>query len=368
MQRYLKQQIESDLLRKMVFLGGPRQVGKTTLAKTFLNKSQGYLNWDIASQRELILKQKFPDAPIWVFDELHKYRLWRNYIKGVFDEFGETQKILVTGSARLDIYRYGGDSLQGRYYYLKLHPFSLKEIGGSHSDLQALLKFGGFPEPLLQASESRARRWSVEYRNRLIREDIASLESIKDLGSLERLILALPEKVGSPLSINSLREDLQLNHQTVSRWLDVFERTYAIFRLLPFVASGLRAVKKERKHYHYDWSLVDQPGPRFENMLASHLLKWCDYMFDTEGREIELKYYRDVDGREVDFVLVEKKKPLIFIECKLNDKQISKHLIYLKERFPNARALQVCLDLKADLKTKSGIEIKSARSFLNELV
>ncbi len=368
MDRYLAAQISDDLSRKMVFLGGPRQVGKTTLAKEYLVNKAGYLSWDIASHRALILKHKFPEAPVWVFDELHKYRRWRNYIKGVFDEFHPQQKILVTGSARLDLYRFGGDSLQGRYYYLRLHPFSLKEIGGTKSDFDQLFKLGGFPEPLFGASEARARRWSIEYRNRLIREDISSLESIKDLGSLEQLVLALPERVGSPLSINSLREDLQLNHQTVSRWLDVLERTYAIFRLSPFGSSRLRAVKKERKHYHYDWSLVEDAGLRFENLVASHLLKWCDYQFDTGGREIALMYFRDVDGREVDFVLTERKKPILMVECKISDSKVSKSLIYLKERFPDCRAVQVCIDLKADMIDINRVELKSARSFLNELI
>lgn len=343
-------------------------MGKTTQAKKHLVGTSGYLSWDIASHRELILKHKFPDSPVWVFDELHKYRRWRNYLKGVFDEFHPAQKILVTGSARLDLYRFGGDSLQGRYYYLRLHPFSLKEIGGSNSDFEQLLKLGGFPEPLFGGSEARARRWSVEYRNRLIREDVAALENIKDLGSLENLVLSLPERVGSPLSINSLREDLRLNHQTVGRWLDVLERTYAIFRLSPFGSPRLRAVKKERKHYHYDWTLVENLSFRFENLVASHLLKWCDYQFDSQGREIALTYFRDVDGREVDFVLTERKKPILMVECKLADVQVSRPLLYLKERFPSCRAIQVCSSLKEDLRVTGGVEVKSAVSFLNELV
>jgi uncharacterized protein len=369
MERYLRSQIEADLETKMVFLGGPRQVGKTTLARQILGSSAGYLNWDIPSQREDILRRRLPDSPVWVFDELHKFRRWRNFLKGVFDEFRPQKKMLVTGSARLDLYRFGGDSLQGRYYYLKLHPLSFAEISGKGpSDLEHLYHLGGFPEPFLGGSLARARRWSTEYRNRLVRDDISSLEQIRDLGLLEQLILALPERVGSPLSLNALREDLQVNHQTVSRWIAVLERMYSIFRLMPFGSPKLRAVRKEQKHYHVDWALVPEEGARFENMVASHLLKWVDYQFDSEGRDIELRYFRDVDGREVDFVLVERRKPFWLIECKLSADSISPSLRYLKERFPEARALQLHLAGKREYIGEQKIEVRPAWKFLGELV
>lgn len=176
---------------------------------------------------------------------------------------------------------------------------------------------GGFPEPFLGGSATRARRWAIEYRSRLIRDEVTSLESVRDLGAMEQLMLALPERVGSPLSRNALREDLDLNHQTVSRWLDIFERLYAIFRLAPFGAPRLRAVKKEQKHYHIDWSIVPDEGARFENLVASHLLKWVHFQHDTLGRELELRYFRDVDGREVDFVVVEGREPILLVEATL---------------------------------------------------
>lgn len=358
-----------DLQIKMVFVGGPRQVGKTTLAKAILGGTAGYLNWDIPSGREAILKRTLPDSNILVFDEIHKYRKWRNYLKGIFDEFHPGKKILVTGSARLDLYRFGGDSLQGRYYYLRLHPLSFAEIGGdSQDDLMQLFELGGFPEPFLSGSKARARRWSTEYRNRLIREEISELENIKDLGSLEMLITALPERVGSPLSINSLREDLSLNFQTVSRWIDILERMYAVFRVLPFGAPRIRAVKKEQKHYHYDWSLIREPGARFENMLASHLLKWIHFQFDTEGRELELRYFRDVDGREVDFVVVENKSPILLVESKLADDSVSPSLKYLAGKFPGVEACQVSLNPKREFVTDLGLKLVSARTFLKSLI
>lgn len=375
MKRYLSQQIAEDLKHKMVFLGGPRQVGKTTLAKSLITKNRaatrnsGYLNWDIASDRDLILRRALPDVPLLIFDELHKHRKWRSYIKGVYDELHPKMRILVTGSARLDIYRFGGDSLQGRYHYLKLHPLSFAEIKGrSQADITDLMTLGGFPEPFLGGSLARSRRWAVEYRSRLIQEEIFSLENIRDLGTMELLAIALPERVGSPLSINSLREDLQINHQTASNWLEILERVYGIFRIMPFGAPKLRAVKKERKHYHYNWAIVPDEAARFENMIASHLIKWCDYLFDTEGRELELRYFRDVQGREVDFILLEQRQPILMVECKLSNSSPASSLRYLKERFPGARAVQVTRDDAPTLIHRGGIESCSARSFLLELI
>jgi len=368
MKRYIENQVREDLDKKMVFLGGPRQVGKTTVAKSMLKDQSGYLSWDIPRQREIILKRELPDAPLLVFDEIHKYKRWRNYLKGVFDEYAEEKKILVTGSARLDLYRYGGDSLQGRYYYLRLHPLSFVELQAeSKADLEQLFLLGGFPEPFLGGSLARAKRWSVEYRNRLIQDDISSVEAIKDLGTLERLVLALPDRVGSPLSKNSLREDLEVNHQTVSRWLDVLERMYAIFRISPFGAPKIRAVKKEQKHYHFDWSLVHDEGYRFENLIASHLLKWIHFIFDTSGRELELRYFRDIDSREVDFVIVERKDPIMMVECKLSSGPAAPSLKYLAERFPDCAAYQVHLRGRKDAFVANGIKLWPAEKFLQLL-
>ncbi|HEY6564927.1 MAG TPA: AAA family ATPase, partial [Pirellulaceae bacterium] len=320
MQRYLARQVKADLARKMVFVGGPRQVGKTTLARRIVGRGAGYLNWDEPDDRRRILLRELPRSRIWAFDELHKYRTWRNYLKGIYDKRNRRQKILVTGSARLDLYRFGGDSLQGRYHYLRFHPLSLAELGQpSRSQFRDLMTLGGFPEPFLTGSETQARRWSREYRTRLVREDVVDLERVQDLGNLELLGLRLPELVGSPLSINALREDLRLSHATVSKWLDIFERLYAIFRLSPFGAPRIRAVKKEQKHYHMDWSIIPHEAARFENLVASHLLKWVHFQQDSAGRDVELRYFRDVDGREVDCVVVERGKPLQFVECKWGD-------------------------------------------------
>jgi predicted AAA+ superfamily ATPase len=369
MRRYLEQQVRQDLTEKMVFLGGPRQVGKTTLAKAVLPDATGYLNWDIPEHRARLLRGALPDVESWVFDELHKYRRWRALLKGLYDQYGTSRQILVTGSARLDLYRHGGDSLQGRYHYLRLHPLSLAELGSASTDtLEQLFQLSGFPEPFLSGSATKARRWSVAYRSRLLQEDVVSLETVRDLGTMEQLMLALPERVGSPLSRNALREDLQVNHETVSRWLDIFERLYAIFRVPPFGALRLRAVKKEQKHYHTDWSLVPEEGARFENLVGSHLLKWVHHQLDTLGRELELRYFRDVDGREVDFVVIERRQPILFVEVNLSATGIAPALRYLHERFPDCPAYQVHLRGSADAQVVDGIHRWPAARFLATLV
>ena len=375
----------------MVFVAGPRQVGKTTLARSLPGAEAGYLNWDIAEDRERILRRQLPAAGLWVFDELHKYRDWRNYLKGLYDasvarapsrtgrrsgpavqapiasEVG--RRILVTGSARLDAYRFGGDSLQGRFHLLRLHPLSAAELGLRKAiELQDLLRLGGFPEPYLGGSEVEARRWSREHRTLLIREEVTSLERIQDLGRLELLMLRLPDLVGSPLSINAVREDLQLSHKTVAAWLAVFERLYAVFRLSPFGAPTIRAVKKQQKHYHVDWSVVPVDASRFENLVASHLLKWVHHQQDTQGLDLELRYFRDTDGREVDFVVTDGRQPVLCVECKWADGRLDKSLRYFKVRFPDCEAWQVSAAGTKDYVAPEGIRVAPALELLGRLV
>ena len=367
--RYLQAQISDDLAHKMVFLGGPRQVGKTSLARRLLPDPACELNYDVAAQRAAILQRHMPAGNFWFFDEIHKYRNWRNDLKGLFDGSRGQHRILVTGSARLDLYRFGGDSLQGRYFYRRLHPFSVAELGGHNDALPTLLALGGFPEPLHKGSQQFARRWALAYRERLIREEVTALENVSDLGKLELLALTLPSRVGSPLSLNSLREDLQVSQPTVARWVDVLERVYGIFRVPPFGAPLLRAVKKEQKHYHCDWSVVPEPGARFENLMASHLLKWVEYQVDTQGRDLQLRYFRDIDGREVDFVIVQNgQEPLAFVECKLGDDAPSKGLKYLKQRFPQTPAWQVSAHGQRDYISAEGIRVAPAVKLLRDLV
>ena len=369
LKRYLTDQVEKDLPRKMVFVGGPRQVGKTTMAKQLLPDQRGYLSWDIAVQREKILKHELPSAKMWVFDEIHKYSAWRNYLKGVYDQFKDKHQILVTGSAHLDYYRRGGDSLQGRYFYLRMNPFSVAELRlNTQTAFKDLFQLGGFPEPYFSGSKIESKRWSREYRQRLIHEDIVALEQAHDLGKLELMMLRLPDLVGSPLSVNALREDLHISYATAEKWLAILCRLYAIFRIPPFGSPLLRAVKKEQKHYHYDWTLVNEVGVQFENMVAVHLLKWVEFQQDTLAKNIELRYFRDIDRREVDFIVVEERKPLLAIECKLNDKVVSPSLIYFKKKFPECDCYQISMLGKKDFISKDQIRVCPALQYLATLI
>lgn len=367
-ERYLTSQIERDLARKMVFVAGPRQVGKTTLARRLPGAEEGYLNWDVPEHRERILRRELPPGSLWIFDEIHKYRSWRNYLKGLYDVRPEGQRILVTGSARLDYYHYSGDSLQGRYHLLRLHPLSVAELGlETPEELATLMTLGGFPEPFFGGSEVEARRWSREYRNLLIREELTSLEDVRDLGNLELLALRLPALVGSQLSINALREDLQVSHKAAAGWIDILERLYAVFRLSPIGGPRIRAIKKAQKLYHFDWTLVPEPAQRFENLVASHLLKWVQHQQDTQGRDLELRYFRDTDGREVDFVVTEKLVPIRLVECKRSDAKVDRGLRYLKERFPDAEAWQVSSGGEKDYQSPEGIRVAPALRLLKTL-
>jgi len=247
--RYLASFINQDLKEKIVLISGPRQVGKTTLALRLLNGDEShpaYFNWDYEEDQKRILNSQFPpDQNMLVFDEIHKYRRWRNWLKGLYDKTKSKRHYLVTGSARLDLYRRGGDALTGRCHFYKLHPFSLKEVDlhCSAGAVQTLLTFGGFPEPFTVQSARHHRRWHQERNKQVLREDLRDLEKVEDVVQLSRLVDRLPVLVGSPLSLNALREDLQVAHQTVHNWLNILERLFVLFRIPPFGAPLIRAVQ-----------------------------------------------------------------------------------------------------------------------------
>ncbi len=369
MKRYLKEPVLEDLKRKMVFIGGPRQVGKTTLALDLAPKNHRYLSWDIQEDKEFIMKQKFPLEHFVIYDEIHKFNNWRNYIKGFYDKYKKQKKILVTGSARLDYYRYSGDSLQGRYHYYRLHPLTVKEIGiKTQKDIKDLLILGGFPEPFLSGSLKQSLRWKREYNSRLVNEDISLLEFSQNLSQMEILLLRLPDLVGSPLSINALREDLNLAHKTVAKYLNIFERMYLIYRLSPFHSQKIKAIKKDQKHYHYNWAEVKDESIRFENLIAGHLLKWVHFHQDFKGEDMDLCYFRDTEKREVDFVITKNKKPIQAIECKLKSKEVSPHLKYFKFKFPKVECIQVHLEQKKEYISKENIKVLNWHSLLKNFI
>lgn len=388
--RYIEEKIISDLSRKMVFIGGPRQVGKTTLAKrigeTFYNK-YSYLNWDDIDDQKSILKSVLnPDTQMIIFDEIHKYRNWKNYIKGKFDKYREIFNIIVTGSARLDLYKKGGDSLLGRYYYFRLHPFSVAEMLKRNNKLipfkkitfpsetnaladifKRLFEFGGFPEPLVSQDAVELRRWQNQRVEKIVKDDIRDIESVRDISTLQTLVSILPEKVASQLSLNALREDLLVSHKTVSLWMDILEHFYYHFRISPYSAKSINALKKEKKMYLWDWSEIPSDSARLENIVASHLLKLVHFLHDTEGYKAELHYLRDRDGHEVDFLVTINKEPWFAVEVKSSDQIPSKNLLYFSKKLSIPFLYQVINIENVDFMQKD-IRIMSVDKFLSGLI
>ena len=367
--RYLRRTVAQDLKSKMVFVGGPRQVGKTTFAQSVLPKFHephpAYLNWDIAQDRRKIQDATWPrQEKLIVLDEIHKFARWRQMIKGHFDKLKNTHRFLVTGSARLDYYRKSGDSLLGRYYYYRLHPFSYPEL--NYQDLNGLLKFGGFPEPYLKQSEIELRRWQLQRLERIIYSDIRDLERVNEISLIQLLAEALPDRVGSPLSRKNLAGELEIDFKTVERWIKILENVYYCFRIPPFGAPKIRAVKKEQKLYLWDWSELTNDGIQWENFIACLLLKYCHFREDTEGRKMELRYLRDTDKREIDFVVCEKKKPLFAVECKSGDKKLSPHLHYFQNRTKIPKFFQVHKG-NSHYSVNDGVVVIPFESFCNEV-
>ncbi|MDP2855239.1 MAG: ATP-binding protein [Smithellaceae bacterium] len=351
---------------KMIFLTGPRQVGKTTFARDWLDSagySDTYFNWDdpalILEYRrnplffKNIVEERYKGKPVpVVFDEIHKQKNWRDILKGFYDSNRKKIRLLVTGSSRLGMYRKSGDSLIGRYFSYRMFPVGIAEAVADFSlvlrddlllangesllrevikvdmdktrdALEGLIRFGGFPEPFLKASPKFHRRWQTDYKTLLTREDVRDLSRIADIRGLEHLVELLPSKVGSPLSINSLREDLNCHHSTITKWIDVLKEVYLAFTIRPWHRQIQRSLKKEPKLYFYDWSLLSETGPRFENLLAVGLMRMAARLTETGIGLFEVMYIRDTAKREVDFVLVKDGKPLALFEVKESGRDIA---------------------------------------------
>jgi predicted AAA+ superfamily ATPase len=387
--RYLTGTVVKDLREKMVFVAGPRQVGKTTLAKYIGDRyfqPYSYLNWDFPPDRKNIVGFQFTgEAQLLIFDELHKYRQWKNYLKGVYDKYQSIYKILLTGSSRLDIYRKGGDSLRGRYFYHILHPFSLAELLATNMNnkpfqelefkstkesqeiFSTLSQFGPFPEPFLKQSMSFLRRWRLEETDRLVREEIRDLRMIADLSALQILVDLLPAKVASPLSLNNLREDLQVAHKTVVNYLEILELFYFHYRIYPYVRKPIRSLKKMAKLYLWDWSPLANEGMKLENIVASHLLKSVHYFTYVHGYKAELWYLKDVEGREVDFLVTIDSRPWLAVESKITDDPPSSALLYFAKRLSIPWVYQTVLLPNIDYR-KETIRVISVDKFLTALV
>ena len=361
----------------MLFIAGPRQCGKTSLARKFLEEkgcSPLYYNWDIEKIRRRYRED--PDffvkeaarlrmkKPYVVLDEIHKVTRWKNILKGVYDEYQHLIRIIVTGSARLDLFRRSGDSLVGRYTMAHLFPFSLREWAGGINNMPAswlyedgdwenmakalgakladspsisrdlaesYYRFGPFPAPLISGSEKRSRKWHRDYITLLVREDLRDLSGIRELDRVSHLVELLPGRVGSPLSLRSLGEDLEANHSTVKNWLEALHRLYLVWPLRPYAGKLHRTLRKEPKWYFLDWTFAGSESSQFENLIASALYSFVTSLYDRGWPEVKVHYVRTYDKKEIDFILVLGEKPILAIEAKLGDAKFSAQLRRFRE-------------------------------------
>jgi uncharacterized protein len=361
--------IEEDLARKMVLLSGPRQVGKSWLARhiaTTQFHSSRYLNWDNLLDREVILNYGWSTTTdLLVLDEIHKMPAWKNHLKGIWDSRPKNMTVLVTGSARLETFRQSGDSLAGRYLHHRLFPLTPAEMVrvGTPAPLSRFLERGGFPEPFLVELQEEAGRWRRQYIDGLVREDILNFENITQLRAMHLLVELLRERVASPLSYQALSEDVGVSPNTIKHYLSILEALCIVFCVFPYHRSIARAVTLQPKLYFFDVGLVrGNAGAKLENLAALSLLREICLREDRDGRNRQLAYLRTRDGREVDFLIVQEGAPPLMVEVKTSDNKISPQLRYFYDRY-GFKGIQLVADLHSE--NESGpLHVRRAISFL----
>ncbi|MHB9071619.1 MAG: ATP-binding protein [Sedimentisphaerales bacterium] len=383
--------------RQMAFVAGPRQVGKTTTCR---NLAENYLNWDNTDDRTLITKgpaaiaerlgiEKLrKQAPIMLFDELHKFSKWKQFLKGFFDTYADQIRVLVTGSSRLDIYRRGGDSMMGRYFLYHMHPFTVAEILYqdvpdsekifrapkliNESEFSALWTHGGYPEPFIKRDMRFSRRWRNLRLQQLLREDIRDLTQIHQLDQLEMLVHLLLLRSSEQLIYSNLASEIQVSVDTMRRWINTLCNLHLGFLIRPWYKNVARSLRKEPKWFLRDWSTIDEPGQRAETFIACHLLKAVEGWNDMGLGDFQLGYLRDLDQREVDFIVVRNGKPWFLTEVKNSDSKLSASLKYYQEKLKVPFAFQVILEgdyVDADcFATHGKTMIVPARTFLSQLL
>ncbi len=382
-----------ELHRQMAFVSGPRQVGKTWVCKSI---AEAYFNWDNTDDRRTLLRgpaalaeilgvdRLRTNPPIIVLDELHKYAKWKTLLKGFFDTYGERARLLVTGSSRLDIFRRGGDSLMGRYLLYRMHPWSVgecvrtelpdKEIQPpakiSAADWNALWEHGGFPEPFLRRQARFTRRWQSLRLAQLSREDLREAAAVRELGTIEVLMQLLAERSGQQLVYSNLAPELQASVDSVKRWIDLLACMHYGFLVRPWFANVAKSLRKEPKWFLRDWSSVADPGCRAETLAACHLLKAVDTWTDLGFGSFELRYLRDKQKREVDFLVVRDRKPWFLVEVKVGEQALSPALAHFQRQIQAPHAFQMVMDLPfepADCFKTRRPTIVPARTLLSQL-
>lgn len=383
--------------RQMAFVSGPRQVGKTTTCRGL---SSVYINWDNTDDRRTILRgpaavaeriglDRLTEAPPTVlFDELHKYRRWKGFLKGFFDTYAGRARVLVTGSARLDLYRAGGDSLMGRYFQYRMHPFSIAEILHqdrpnpktlvrppspiAQRDYTALWGQGGYPEPFVKEDPRFTLRWMRLRRQQLVREDLRDLTRIHEIGQIEVLVALLHERSGNQVVYSNLASELQVTIDTVRRWIGTLGSLYLGFLLRPWYHNLPRSLRKEPKWYLRDWSPVTDEGRKTETFVACHLLKAVEGWTDLGLGEFHLGYLRDKSGREIDFLVVRDRRPWMLVEVKKADERMSPHLEHFQRLLGAPHAFHAVLDapyINADCFSRPGkATVVPARTLLSQLL
>ncbi len=385
---------------KMCFLSGPRQVGKTTVALS-AKKLQGsfhYLNWDDPDDRERLLSgtQVIADycklnrlskqRTTIVFDEIHKYKHWKNFLKGFYDKYFESTRIIVTGSSQLDIFKRGGDSMSGRYFHYHIHPYGLAETTRwnvpempvrspkkpTKKTFSRLLDYGGFPEPYIKKNKRFYNRWQRNRHDLLLREEIRDSGRVHEIAQLEILSRLIAGQATQLTSYSSLAKKVRVSVDTIRRWIDTLESFYYCFRLRPYQKNITRSLLKEPKLYLWDWSCVKDSGARFENMIACHLLKATQFWSDIGLGKFELYFIRDKEKREVDFLVTQEEKPWFLVEVKLSaDRPLSKHLLRFHNHLKTDHAFQLVKDLPYVNKSVFSVTtpvIVSAQTLLSQLV
>ncbi len=374
MERYLTKYIQEDLDKKIILLTGPRQTGKTTLSK-MLKADYDYFNFDNLDDR-LALKEKSWDRSkeLVIFDELHKLKNWKSWLKGIYDTEGIPPPILVTGSAKLDTYKKVGDSLAGRFFQFRMHPLDLKGIytflepENLEDELDKLLFLGGFPEPFLNGTTRFYNRWKKSHLDIILKQDLIELENIRQIIQIETLIQLLKDRVGSPVSYSSLARDLQCSDKTVKRWLVILENMYVLFKVPPFHKNIARAIQKAPKFYFYDTGqVIGDSGIKLENTVACALQKEIHFREDCFGETKKLYYLKNKEKKEIDFCITTEKAPSLLVEVKWKGENLSPNFEVFNHISPHAKMIQVTKELKKEKTFPNGAEIRIAHNWLSTL-